>query len=165
MEEIEQTPASASVAKVAIPVDAEAEAKAEGAVEAEDAGEAGTTMSEIDKLVADIFEDMIAETNVALEETMATVPDKGKEIVKTPSDEGDFDLRYLGGQKSSEEDREELKEYAVSCGYQPGSLLFGRVDEEILGCIRDRAGAKIIGTLSNSVGGRHQWLPTATHCQ
>jgi hypothetical protein len=31
-------------------------------------------------------------------------------------------------------------------------LLFGGVDEEILRCIRDRAGAKIIGTLSKSVG-------------
>jgi hypothetical protein len=30
-------------------------------------------------------------------------------------------------------------------------MLFGGVDEEILGCIRDRAGAKIIGTLSKSV--------------
>jgi hypothetical protein len=35
---------------------------------------------------------------------------------------------------------------------RPGSMLFGGVDEEILGCIRDRAGAKIIGTLSKSVG-------------
>jgi hypothetical protein len=40
----------------------------------------------------------------------------------------------------------------VSCGYQSGSLLFGGVDEEILGCIRDRAGAKIVDTLSKSVG-------------
>jgi hypothetical protein len=31
-------------------------------------------------------------------------------------------------------------------------LLFGGVDEEILGCIRDLVGAKIIGTLSKSVG-------------
>jgi hypothetical protein len=31
-------------------------------------------------------------------------------------------------------------------------MLFGGVDEEILGCIRDRAGAKIISTLSKSVG-------------
>jgi hypothetical protein len=46
----------------------------------------------------------------------------------------------------------ELKEFAISCGYQPGSLLFGGVDEEILGCIRDRTGAKIIGTLSKSIG-------------
>jgi hypothetical protein len=40
----------------------------------------------------------------------------------------------------------------MACGYQPGSMLFGGVDEEILGCIRDRAGAKIVGTLSKSVG-------------
>jgi hypothetical protein len=33
-----------------------------------------------------------------------------------------------------------------------GSILFGGVDEEILGCIHDRAGAKIVGTLSKSVG-------------
>jgi hypothetical protein len=92
------------------------------------------------------------ETNVAPEETMATVPDKGKGIVKTPSHEGDFDLRQLGGQELSEEDKEELKEYAISCGYQPGSLLFGGVDEKNLGCIRDRARAKIIDTLSMSVG-------------
>jgi hypothetical protein len=31
-------------------------------------------------------------------------------------------------------------------------MLFDAVDKEILGCIRDRAGAKIIGTLSKSVG-------------
>jgi hypothetical protein len=30
-------------------------------------------------------------------------------------------------------------------------MLFGGVDEEILGCISDRAGAKIIGTLAKSV--------------
>jgi hypothetical protein len=63
-----------------------------------------------------------------------------------------FDLRHLSGQKLSEADKEELKEYGISCGYHPGSMLFGRVDEEILGCIRDRVGAKIIGTLSKSVG-------------
>jgi hypothetical protein len=31
-------------------------------------------------------------------------------------------------------------------------MLFGGIDEEVLGCIRDHAGAKIIGTLSKSVG-------------
>jgi hypothetical protein len=30
-------------------------------------------------------------------------------------------------------------------------MLFGGIDEGALGCIRDRAGAKIIGTLSKSV--------------
>jgi hypothetical protein len=58
----------------------------------------------------------------------------------------------LGGQLLSKEDKSELKEFAISCGYQPRSILFGGVDEEILGCIRDRVGAKIISTLSKGVG-------------
>jgi hypothetical protein len=57
-----------------------------------------------------------------------------------------------GGQELSEAEKEELEEYAKSCGYQLGSMLFGGVDQEILGCILDRAGAKIFGTLSKSVG-------------
>jgi hypothetical protein len=31
-------------------------------------------------------------------------------------------------------------------------MLFGGINEEVLGCIRDRTGAKIISTLSKSVG-------------
>jgi hypothetical protein len=45
-----------------------------------------------------------------------------------------------------------LKEFAIAGGYQPRSMLFGGVDKEILGCIPDRAGAKIVNTLSKSVG-------------
>jgi hypothetical protein len=40
----------------------------------------------------------------------------------------------------------------MSGGYQPGSVLFGGVDEEILGCIPDRARAKIVSTLAKSIG-------------
>jgi hypothetical protein len=83
---------------------------------------------------------------------MATTPDEEREIDTGPSGEEDLDLRHLGGQELSEEEKLELKEFVVSCGYQPGSLLFGGVDEEILGCICDRAGAKIVDTLSKSVG-------------
>ncbi len=42
--------------------------------------------------------------------------------------------------------------FAKSCGYRPGALLFGGVDDEKLGCIRDQTGAKVIGTLSKSIG-------------
>jgi hypothetical protein len=49
-------------------------------------------------------------------------------------------------------EKEELKEYAISCGYQPGALLFGGVDDEKLGCVRDQTGAKVIGTRSKSIG-------------
>jgi hypothetical protein len=49
-------------------------------------------------------------------------------------------------------EKEELKEYAISCGYKPGALLFGGVNEESLGCLRDHTGAKVVDTLSKSVG-------------
>jgi hypothetical protein len=142
MQAVEQTPPSASAAKVAIPEDTEDAGRAE-------AEELATTMSKIDRLISGV---VVEETGVAAEESMAAVPDKGKKVIDTPLREKDFDLRHQGGQELSEEDKEELKEYAISCGYQPGSLLFGGVDEEILGCVHDRARAKIIGTLSKSVG-------------
>jgi hypothetical protein len=80
MEAIEQTLPSASAAKTAIPVDAEAEA--EGVVEAKDADEAEMTMSDIDRLVSDIFADVTVETNVATEETMAQCQIKEKKLIK-----------------------------------------------------------------------------------
>jgi hypothetical protein len=135
MQAIEQTPPSASAAKAAMPVDTEDIAGAK-------AKELATTMSEIDRLISDV----VAEENIA-----ATL-DKGKRIEGASSEDKDFDLRHLGGQELFEEDKSELKEFVISCGYQPGSILFGEVDEEILGCIRDRARAKIISTLSKSVG-------------
>jgi hypothetical protein len=100
-------------------------------------------MFKIDKIMSDV---------VVEKEVATKVSDKGKKAKEISSEEADFDLRHLGGQQLSEEDMAELKEFAMSCGYQPGSVLFGGVDEEILGCIRDHAGAKIIGTMSKSVG-------------
>jgi hypothetical protein len=83
---------------------------------------------------------------------MALVPDKGKGIVEAASEEKGFDLRNLVGQKLSEAKKKELREYGISFGYQPGAMLFGGIDEEALGCVRDRTGAKVIDTLSKSVG-------------
>jgi hypothetical protein len=135
MQAIEQTLPPASTDETVVTVDAEDTAGA-------DADELATTMSEIDKLISDV----VAEKDVAAS------PDKGKRIEDASSEDKDFDLQHLGGQEVSEEDKSELKEYAISCGYEPGTILFDRVNEEILGCIRDRAGAKIISTLFKSVG-------------
>jgi hypothetical protein len=49
-------------------------------------------------------------------------------------------------------EKEELKEYAISCGYRPEAFLFGGIDDEKMGCIKDQTGAKVIGTLSKSIG-------------
>jgi hypothetical protein len=80
------------------------------------------------------------------------VPDKGKKIVDAASEEKDFDLQNLVGQELSKAEKKNLHEYGISCGYQPGAMLFGGIDEEALGCVRDRTGAKVIDTLSKSVG-------------
>src|SRR5689334_14287216 len=88
----------------------------------------------------------------AAEEAMATVPEKEKETAEEASEEKNFNFKNLIGQELSEAEKEELKEYAISCGYRPGALLFGGIDDERLGCIRDQIGAKVIGTLSKSIG-------------
>jgi hypothetical protein len=82
---------------------------------------------------------------------MALVPNKGKKIVDAASEEKGFDLRNLVGQELFEDEKKELQEYGISWGYQPGAMLFGGIDEEALGCVRDRTRAKVIGTLSKSV--------------
>jgi hypothetical protein len=135
-EAIEQTPSSASAEKAAKSTDVEATAAAEDE-------NLTTTLSEMDRLMSDM---------VAEKEVVAIVSNKGKKIEETSPKEVNFDLRHLGGQQLSEEDMWELKEFAISCGYQPGSMLFSGVDEEVVGCIRDCAGAKIIRTLSKSIG-------------
>jgi hypothetical protein len=80
------------------------------------------------------------------------VPEKGKAVVEDTSEEKGFNFQNIIGQELSKTEREELQEYYISCGYQPGALLFGGINEESLGCIRDRTGAKVISTLSKSVG-------------
>jgi hypothetical protein len=52
----------------------------------------------------------------------------------------------------SKAEKEELKEDAISCGYRPGALLFGGVNEESLGGLQNHTGAKVVGTISKSVG-------------
>jgi hypothetical protein len=146
MQAVERTPPLTLVSKIVPVASAEATAEAETSAEA---ANLATTLSGIDKLLSDMAAE---ETAAAAEMVMATVPDKGKKIADATSEEKDFDLRNLVGQELSEAEKKELQEYEISYGYQPGAMLFGGIDEEALGCIRDRARAKIIGTLSKSVG-------------
>jgi hypothetical protein len=152
MQAIERTPPSASTSKITPIASAEATVEANTSAEAAATAKAAnleSTLSGIDKMLLNIAAE---ETGAAVEEVMATVPDKGKKIADAASEEKDFDLRNLVGQELSEAKKKELQEYGISYGYQPGAVLFGGIDEEALRCIRDRTGAKIIGTLSKSVG-------------
>jgi hypothetical protein len=69
------------------------------------------------------------EAATAAEETLAPAPrkEKGKEkeIAKDTSEEKDFNFQNILGQKLSKAEKEELRDYAISCGYQPESSLEG----------------------------------------
>jgi hypothetical protein len=92
------------------------------------------------------------EAAAATEETTAPEPEKKKEIAEDTLEDEIFNFQNLVGQELTKAEKEELKEYAISCGYRPGALLFGGVDDEKLGCVRDHTGAKVIGSLSKSIG-------------
>jgi hypothetical protein len=146
---IEGTPPQASASKApAIESATATEAATTEAATAEDV-HLESTLSNIDKILLDMATE---EATAADEETMDTVPEKEKEIAEDTSEEEIFNFQNLVGQELTKAEKEELKEYAISYGYQPGALLFGGVDDEKLGCVRDQTGAKVIGTLSKSIG-------------
>jgi hypothetical protein len=139
MQAIEETPPPASALKMTRTAE----------VAAAEATNLESTLSAIDKVLLDIA---VEEAATATEEVLTAVPEKEKEIAKDTSEEKGFSFQNLVGQELSKAEKEELQEYAISCGYQPGAMLFGGINEEALGCIRDRTGVKIISTLSKSVG-------------
>jgi hypothetical protein len=154
VEVIEQTPPLASASRtLAIESTAAAEASPTEAksAEAETAEDVNldATLSEIDTMLLDAAAE---EATAAAEEILGTVARKGKEKTEDTLEEEDFNFQDILGQELSKTEKEELKEYAIYCGYRPGALLFGGVNEESLGCLRDHTGAKVVGTLSNSVG-------------
>jgi hypothetical protein len=148
-EAIEEIPRPASASKApAVENTAATEAAPTEAEPTEDAN-LESTLSNIDKILLDMATE---EAAAAAEETTATVSEKEKEIVETALEEENFNFQNLIGQELTKAEKEELREYAISCGYQPGALLFGGVDDERLGCLRDQTGAKVIDTLSKSIG-------------
>jgi hypothetical protein len=156
-EVIEATPPRASAPKVpAIESTTATEVvPSEAAAEEARAEDAKTKDINLESIAADIDKmllNMAAEkAAAATEETTAAKPEK-EEMTEDTSEDETFDFQNLVGQELTEAEKEELKEYAISCGYRLGALLFGGIDDEKLGCIRDQTGAKVIGTLSKSIG-------------
>jgi hypothetical protein len=107
------------------------------------------TLSEIDTMLLDAA---AKEAAAAAEKIPSTMAGNGKEKTEDISEKEDFNFQDILGQELSKAEKEELKEYAISCGYRPGALLFGGINEESLGCLRDHTGAKVVGTTSKSVG-------------
>jgi hypothetical protein len=143
MKAIHKTPPPVSTKKIVASANIEANTDAEAdeaAPEAENSGgPLGTTMSEIHRIIADV----VPEKDMAEVTTDRASPLKMRELEGTSSEDMELNLRHLGGQELSKEDISELKEFTIAGGYKYGSVLFGGVDKEILGCTPDRAGAKL----------------------
>jgi hypothetical protein len=150
-EVIEATPPGASAPKVpAIESMTGTEAvPSEAAAEDARAKDAKSEDINLESIAADIGKMLLnmaaEEAAAATEETTTTKPEK-EEMTKDTSEDETFDFQNLVGQELTKAEKEELKEYAISCGYRPGALLLCGIDDERLGCIRDQTGAKVIGT-------------------
>jgi hypothetical protein len=105
-----------------------------------------TTLDDIDNILLRMAEEEAAVVAVN------TTTEKGKEQIEDILEEGNFNFQDILGQELTDAEKEELKKYAISCGYKPGSLLFGGVNEGKLRCLRNRTEAKIVRTFSKSVG-------------
>jgi hypothetical protein len=105
-----------------------------------------TTLEDIDNMLLRMAEEETAVVTV----NMATK--KGKEQIEDILEKEDFNFQDILGQELLDAEKEELKKYVISCGYKPGSLLFGGVNEGKLRCLRNRTEAKVVRTFSKSVG-------------
>jgi hypothetical protein len=145
-EVIEKTPPGASALKA--PAAKSPTATEAVPSEATDAEATGAEDINLENMVADIDKilvDLAAEEAAgATEEASAQEPEKKKEIAEETSEDEFFNFQNLIGQELMKAEKQELKEYAISCGYQPRAILFGGVDDEKLGCIRDQAGGRLL---------------------
>jgi hypothetical protein len=97
-------------------------------------------VADIDKILLNMAAEEAAaeEAAAATEKTAAPKPEKEKEMAEYTSEDEAFNFQNLVGQELTKAEKEELKEYAISCGYRPRALLFGGIDDERLGCVRIR---------------------------
>jgi hypothetical protein len=105
-----------------------------------------TTLDDIDNILLKMAEEE------AVVVVVNTETEKGKKQIEDILEEGNFNFQDLLGQELTSAEKEELKKYAISCGYKPGSLLFCGVNEGKLRCLRNRTEAKVVRTFSKSVG-------------
>jgi hypothetical protein len=105
-----------------------------------------TTLGDIDNMLLKMAKEEA--TAAAVDTTI----EKGKEQIEDTLEEENFNFQDILGQELSETEKEELKKYAVSCGYKPGALLFGGVNEGKLRCLQNRTEAKVVRIFSKNVG-------------
>ena len=75
-----------------------------------------TTLDDIDNMLLRMAEEE------AVVVAVNTSTEKGKEQIEDILEEENFNFQDLLGQELTDAEKEELKKYAISCGYKPGSL-------------------------------------------
>jgi hypothetical protein len=112
IEAIEETPLLASASKITPAAEVaasfvEADPTKAATAEATTAEETNlkSILSDIDKMLLDMA---VVEAAAAAKETLATVPEKGKEIAKDISKEKGFNFQNIIGQELSKAEKEEL---------------------------------------------------------
>jgi hypothetical protein len=119
-EAIEGTPPQASAPKApAVESTATTEATNVEAAGAKDIN-LESMVADIDKILLNMAaEEAAAEEAVAAtEEITVSEPEREKEIAEDPSEDEAFIFQNLVGQELTKAEKEELKEYAISCGYR-----------------------------------------------
>jgi hypothetical protein len=149
IEAIEETPPPPASARKTLAAEAAPTEASTFEAAAAEATNLENTLTDIDEMILNMAEE---ETAAAAEETPVAAPEKEKELAEDAPEERNSNFQNIIGQELSKAKKEELRDYAIFCGYQPGALLFGGIDEESLGCLRDRTGVKVISTLWKSVG-------------
>jgi hypothetical protein len=115
IEAIEETPPPASASKITLAAEVATATEATTAEAATaEATNLESTFSDIDKMLLNMAAEEAAAT---AEETLATVPRKGKKITEDISEEKDFNFQNIIGQELSKAEKEELRDYAIPCGY------------------------------------------------
>jgi hypothetical protein len=126
-EVIEKTPPGASAPKATAAKSSTATEVAPS--EATDAEATGAEDINLESMVADINKILVdlavEEAAGVTKEASASEPGKKKEIAEETSEDEIFNFQNLIGQELTKAEKEELKEYVISCGYRPGSILFG----------------------------------------
>lgn len=119
-------------------------AKASGGAEA-------TTMASIDRIIEELRskkanEEVVMVAKVAKKKKVGAkvLPTKEVEAGNSSSKDKTFDLRHLVAGDLSVEYIFELREFDIAGGYEPDAILFSGVDDDVLECVPDRDGAKLL---------------------
>lgn len=125
-------------------------------------GTFGTSMATIERIITKSTQmvskkvsgeaDMTSTDVVPKEAAAKTLASKTGKAEASSETEKSFDIMHLGGSDLRAEELFKLQDFAIAGGYGFDFVLFGGVDVEVLGCLPNQVGAKIVNTLTKSTG-------------